>query len=255
MLELNQIYDWAHQTLRLSQSFLKKYGITFFGFDRIYDDGKCFRLATHPQVLEHLGQLKLPITVPIPDHLISSKTTYLVPPHLREGGEADRHLQEFKSRFKIGHIVDFLERKEQYYDQIWLFSPHGNDWAANFYLNELNQCEEFFNQFKDQASHLIRDANRSSFQLAPEMRPQLNWRRVQTKLPKVELSPREQQCLSLIALGYTTREMADHLGLSKRTLDHYVDHMKNKLGCLKKSEVISRAIELNLLLPSITRKN
>ena len=41
------------------------------------------------------------------------------------------------------------------------------------------------------------------------------------ELPIVQLTPREQQVLQLVVKGHTTKEIADILCLSPRTIDHY----------------------------------
>lgn len=63
----------------------------------------------------------------------------------------------------------------------------------------------------------------------------------------INISQREHDCLSLLVLGYSAREIAQHLGLSRRTVEHYIESLKSKLGCLKKSEIVTRSIELNLI--------
>ena len=62
-----------------------------------------------------------------------------------------------------------------------------------------------------------------------------------------QLSRREFHCLCLIALGYTAREIASTLGLSNSTVEHYADSLKSKLGCTKRSSIITRGIELRLM--------
>jgi DNA-binding CsgD family transcriptional regulator len=53
------------------------------------------------------------------------------------------------------------------------------------------------------------------------------------------LSIRENECLSLIAKGYTAKEVARVLGLSFRTVEEYINRIKNKLGCFSRRELIS----------------
>lgn len=58
------------------------------------------------------------------------------------------------------------------------------------------------------------------------------------------LSKRELQCMFYILRGKSNREIADELKLSKRTIDFYMENIKNKFGCLSKSELIIKAIEI-----------
>ncbi|HEX2548820.1 MAG TPA: LuxR C-terminal-related transcriptional regulator [Gammaproteobacteria bacterium] len=58
------------------------------------------------------------------------------------------------------------------------------------------------------------------------------------------LSNRELECLFLQLRGKTAKQMAMVLGLSKRTIEDYLDNIKSKLGCHNKAEVLVTAIAL-----------
>lgn len=58
----------------------------------------------------------------------------------------------------------------------------------------------------------------------------------------VGLSTRELECLFLQIRGKTAKEIADILGLSKRTIEFYIDNMKSKFGCFNKTELIMAAM-------------
>lgn len=64
------------------------------------------------------------------------------------------------------------------------------------------------------------------------------------------LSVREVQCLKLILSGKSAREMAADLILSTRTIEFYLENIKNKLNCINKRELFSVAddfVNLGLL--------
>ena len=52
------------------------------------------------------------------------------------------------------------------------------------------------------------------------------------------LSKRERECIALIARGLTAKKIAVSLNLSPRTIEHYIDNIKNKLGVFSKHELI-----------------
>jgi len=53
-----------------------------------------------------------------------------------------------------------------------------------------------------------------------------------------KLSKRERQCLQLILANKTASEMGDLLNLSSRTVEHYLENAKDKLGVLTRSKLI-----------------
>ena len=52
------------------------------------------------------------------------------------------------------------------------------------------------------------------------------------------LSPREHECLSLWAQGYTIKRIALNLGLSPRTVETHVNKVKSKTGLVHKDSLI-----------------
>jgi DNA-binding CsgD family transcriptional regulator len=56
------------------------------------------------------------------------------------------------------------------------------------------------------------------------------------------LSRREREVLALVAGGRTNTEIAERLFISKRTVESHVDHIKQKLRCRSRSQVIAWAL-------------
>ncbi len=61
------------------------------------------------------------------------------------------------------------------------------------------------------------------------------------------LSPREQQVLQLIALGHTSQEVADSLGLSAKTVETYKSRLMTKLGLEGRAALVRYALQHGLL--------
>lgn len=53
------------------------------------------------------------------------------------------------------------------------------------------------------------------------------------------LTKREEQCLALLARGYTAKTIAAHLDLTPRTVYFYLENIKGKIFCRTKSELAS----------------
>jgi two-component system response regulator NreC len=61
------------------------------------------------------------------------------------------------------------------------------------------------------------------------------------------LSPREQQVLRLIALGYTSQQVAERLDLSVKTVETYKSRLMAKLGLTGRSALVRYALQHGLL--------
>ena len=58
------------------------------------------------------------------------------------------------------------------------------------------------------------------------------------------LSDRERECIKLLLHGKSTKETAALLNLSPRTIEHYLENIKNKFSCQYKHELFSVAESL-----------
>ena len=61
--------------------------------------------------------------------------------------------------------------------------------------------------------------------------------------PSDELTPREREILSMLALGYMNPEIADKLVISVRTVETHRSNIQRKLGTGNRAELISYAVE------------
>ena len=65
--------------------------------------------------------------------------------------------------------------------------------------------------------------------------------------PPDNLSPRETEVLTLIALGHTNTEIAASLFLSVRTVESHRSHIQQKIGLTNRAELVGYARERGLL--------
>ncbi len=71
----------------------------------------------------------------------------------------------------------------------------------------------------------------------------------QPEAAEPQLSPREQEVLRLIALGYTNQQAADTLCLSVKTVETYRARLMVKLGFQTRADIVRYAMERGLLEP------
>jgi two-component system response regulator NreC len=65
--------------------------------------------------------------------------------------------------------------------------------------------------------------------------------------PEPLLSPREQEVLRLVALGYTNQQAADMLYLSVKTVETYRGRLMAKLGLRNRAELVRYALQRGML--------
>ena len=59
---------------------------------------------------------------------------------------------------------------------------------------------------------------------------------------RILLSIRQTQCLFFICKGKTAKQTAREIGLSYRTIAHYVTNLKNRLGVYRRDHLVEIAI-------------
>ena len=68
-------------------------------------------------------------------------------------------------------------------------------------------------------------------------------------MPEDPLSPRESEVVKLIAEGHTTREIADILFLSEKTVERHRANILEKLGMRDRVQLTRYAIRCGLVEP------
>jgi len=132
--------------------------------------------------------------------------------------------------------------------------------ALDLYLNKFELLEAFIRYFDEKAIDLIQSSNailvapKSSLQKKQYLKVSseseekfLNEVNYHThKYDRIvvdkQLSPREIQCMDGIAQGKLTKQIADDLGLTVKTVEFYIRNLKEKLHCRTKSELIIKAV-------------
>jgi DNA-binding NarL/FixJ family response regulator len=66
---------------------------------------------------------------------------------------------------------------------------------------------------------------------------------------RVALNDREVEALTWVARGKTSVEIAQILGLSKRTVDFHIDNARGKLGAATRTEAVIKAADGGLIEP------
>ena len=65
--------------------------------------------------------------------------------------------------------------------------------------------------------------------------------------PPVQLTKRELEILSFVVEGHSSKQVADLLFISKRTVDFHLDNIYGKLQVRNKMQALQRATRLGLL--------
>jgi DNA-binding response OmpR family regulator len=73
--------------------------------------------------------------------------------------------------------------------------------------------------------------------------------RTKIRPKRTQLNDREAEVLTWAARGRTSAQIADFLGLSKRTIDFHLDNAREKLGAQTRTEAVVKAAAVGFIKP------
>lgn len=238
--------------------------INFFGYMRIFCDGKYFAISTN---LEWQKYLLEEITLngkEFQKHInaieMDTTSNFLWPDFTNN--LQDQTLLDLYS-YNVWNGFSIYKKRPQYIES-WSFAGDVQSTnLRNFYINNIQTLNRFVNYFNQKAKYFLNftDANLlSRFENFGDYSSIEN-KKVNSKaennqvelLKKLELddlflqfnnqeiflSKREWKCLAYLSCGRSSKEISSFLGLSHRTVEYYINNIKLKTNVRYKSELLN----------------
>ncbi|MCE5318631.1 MAG: helix-turn-helix transcriptional regulator [Parachlamydia sp.] len=155
-----------------------------------------------------------------------------------------------RRRFKADHFFLSTYATASRMECFIFANENVNAAGGNSYLARLDLLTKFSRYFKREAKSLIDRMHGEQFNMRTERGTSLfetppsvplvhNDPTILPFLKKVSgLSPQELRCLELFKQGKSAQATGALLGLSRRTVEHYFENIKNKLGCSSKFDLL-----------------
>jgi DNA-binding CsgD family transcriptional regulator len=239
---------------QISHDFCDHLGITVFAYGRIYPNNEISWLTSSPD------QDRFLLESNILDHQTLFPTNAL-----KDGcylwlcdGQSTEIKKFYKERarlFQMDHGM-LLIRSQKDFVEFSCFSGFLTKYPLyNLFMNE----QGLFHVFLD---HFVEQLDRRSSKLLEQTLPITDFKTNCVDLPSnsnrekiiracglngfLQLSKREKECLSYFGQK-TYQEIGSSLELSARTVEHYLESVKNKLGIYSRAELIGAAEKLRII--------
>lgn len=258
-----QDYIIKHSNLirKTTQPLRDHFGIGYFTYHRIDSSGKYTVLVDRPDWAEHYVSEKI----------------FLIDPYLRDfnnyqsgmclfgnhGSDEykDRVMRSGKEVLGMDMAVMLINKEADSAEFFGFSGNHGDSCLESLYLSQPNILKSFAKHFKGQLNSILLDMETEASSLVdlkgkdffnkqlikPDLDPSLLTAflsdiGMQQDIDRAfKLTARERECLKLLIQHHSYKDIAAMLGLSHRTVEFYIDNIKNKFTCWNKQEVIELA--------------
>jgi len=165
-----------------------------------------------------------------------------------------------RDQFNLHHNLAFFNKVPEGGVEGFVFSTGSSDMAhLLMLLSELPMLRLFIRKFRKENQFLFDKTEENRIDLLQMMGTlfyenafELDTRVLKKKAFLKEmgvdcdkrLTEREADILKLVVQGYSAGKIASQIYLSKRTVEHHIERVKEKLGCGSKVELVQKAREL-----------
>lgn len=245
---------------------LEQVEITGVFYERIYHDGTSINIANDKSwtkfYFEKIAGMEYQ-KVHVAEHC-------LLKPGISLSASLPKNQLWLDAKYYFGHGngITIIEDHCHYREIIGFYSTSKNTKINNYYMNHLDQIKLLKKYFVIEAAEQITELeneriissygpyicsnephetkfcidNKTNIQ-ATNLLPSLIDKDLlimnkKTRIP-IHLSPQRIKCLTLLARGYSTKQIAHEMQLAPKTIEHYLAILRKQLSCKSSKELIA----------------
>jgi DNA-binding CsgD family transcriptional regulator len=242
--------------MKICEPFFQTFGVNHFFHQNVNREGLFYVLGTNPDYMHYYVDQKFYDCNPFVHGFGKLNSGIYFVNSVREE-EFQSTMRDASEKYNIQHSIYIVENDSYSCNQYAFGIAPGRFDAESLIVNELTLVKEFIKYFNEEMAGHLQNLRANPVVIGPKKeyyKPnvlpevQLDSSRrldflAKLKVPKnllshPKLSNREIDCLKLYLMGKSSSEIAEDLELTKRTIEFYIENIKNKLSCYKKSELI-----------------
>lgn len=234
---------------------LRQFGIHLFSYRKTFKDGSRINVSNNANWLEDYFRLELYKSSLFESDIDCCSSAFSVWPQ-------ESNLPVFahgRAYYNSDNGITLILKDKEYCEYFMFGADPRNKQMIDFYINNLELIKSFTEYFHEQSNDLMKKAKNNLITLKPtfkkisqmhEIYKRIDSSCIKQLFPKkihinkpisqsVHLSPREMSCIKYLLKGKTAKEIANHLNLSYRTIEYYLENIRSKTGCRNKYELIN----------------
>ncbi|MBS0357994.1 MAG: helix-turn-helix transcriptional regulator [Proteobacteria bacterium] len=230
----------SRDVLEVCRPFFSAAKLNYFDYCRIYNNHDCLVLSSDGYWLEHFFKKQFHIAGTLKNSGM----------HLWSDYNSESFLRDAKSVSDHVNGISFFEKHDDYIEYYDFAASAENDRVIDFYLNYSGFLKNFLFLFKEKAHKLIHAAEKNKIIMPQDMKGVIvpdayNANDfIKNILNGKKLSKRELECLYFIIRGKSCSEIGLILKINRRTVEVYINNLKEKFNCHTKGQLIEKAIML-----------
>ena len=238
---------------------LRQVDISYFSFVRRFVDGSRINLSTIPTWFNEYYNEKLYI-----DSAFEYDINSYVPGLMFCLQDHTLKISKYAyEHYDSGHGVVIIEKINNGIDFFFLSGTTvHNGKFLNFCINNVEVLKKFTSSFKDQAHALLTTAEKNKFhfmqnsnQTAAHAMVNLasvpSLAKNSTSYKKELLTKRENSVAAHLLQGKTAKEIGRALLISDRTVEIHLEHIRAKLNCRNKGQIVYKLMSLQSLAAEV----
>lgn len=234
------------------------FGINAFAYYQIHSNGQVAYIGNLPEISEYYFANELYKTSPFLKHPDLVQPGYYLSNAMQ--GDGYQNAQDLiMNKSGLNNLLLIVEKEKDVLHAYGMGSTKKNLNLTNLYLNNLQTLAGYCHHFRESTRDILKKTNdftvnivklighdfysgssKRDISIGDEVKIQL-LDHLKLFGPGdariVPLSQREIECLELILQGKSSTIIGRKLNLSPRTIEHYTESIKNKLGCSSKTEI------------------
>lgn len=259
----------AKEVSRASNVLLEHFNLNNFYYYKIYESGDFFLFDDSRDVVDFLEVQQFVYKHPHYCHPRYHRSSCLIEKTsenpLLIGLETTKNYF-LKSEFNLA--ISIVNKTGNAVEEFGFHSAQSDEKQIRFLFNHMPELRLFIQWFKENNAPVISFLEKNTVNLSRVIGDIFYDNRIQKGNPYYQERKRLLQTLSiqsepnltstdwsvinLIIRGSTASQIADQLFRSKRTIEHRIEILKEKLNCCSKVELIQKAQELHLCYPSFS---
>lgn len=245
---------------QLSKDFCRPLGITTFGYVRVYRNGCVSWVTSNPdqdRFLIESGALNDDPLINTPDVLKEGQFLWF---NDRQFPGSDAFYRDRSQLFQMDHGMVIIKHQKNYLETCCFSGLLEKTPLYNLFMNEKDLFSLFMEHFTKQLDRRLLALLEQGITIG-DIKDSFGKSSKQEELLEyspsliaacgcqhlIQLSAREKECLLLLKQGYSYQAIGTRLNISHRTVEHYIESVKNKLGLETRSELCSAAERVSQL--------